>query len=385
MRKFFNTLLAVIAMVAVNAQDVKNQFVKWASVPAEVTNKTVTAEKAASWLKAAMNGKDIPGADVRTTAATYKAVWGEQGFNFVNTQTEFFVNPAKGTEINFALDSANNPVQAGKLKPGTLCIAINTPNGKVNVAKIGTNGCINALLQPAKDVADAPDPDVQRDLVTTPPASVTTPGNTFNIGTASNSNNCCGEWVKGFDAGFDKRSLALYQDFSVFKEVVELRTQPAMQMQPQMQTGWVMSGQPMMMQASVPAQQVVVQQPKNGFWNSLGNGLGQGIGFGFGNRIADGVINIFSGRNQYAQGQYCAHGNQIGFCQICNGGFQNFGPGFQWNNGGGGGYTDYSGGPIHPASGDRFSSGIASSSQLIPGAGSGYGYNNNFGPGFLYR
>lgn len=219
-----------------------------------------------------------------------------------------------------------------------------------------------------------------------PPPTVTNP-NGINITVNGQQAGQELSWTTGYavySQGRNDRQNDFVVDASLFKMIQDSKQCCGATQQPAMQNaGWVMSGQPMMMQASMPAQQVV--QQKVPFGQTFGGQLlANTIGVFVGNELSQG-FNLFGGNQQYARGQYCAHGNQIGFCQICNGGFQNFGPGFQWNNGGGGGYTDYSGGPIHPASGDRFSSGIASSSQLIPGAGSGYGYNNNFGTGFLYR
>lgn len=204
------------------------------------------------------------------------------------------------------------------------------------------------------------------DLTLKNPSPATNPQvtpNVFYVG-GNGNNNCCGEYTKGFDAGFDKRTVALGQDLAAFKELMEVKQSVAIQ-QPMMQTsGWVLSGGPMV-QASLPAQQVVVQQQKIPFGQTWGGqALATAAGVFVGNELSE-RVNLF-GNRYYAQGYNYNYYPR----------YQQFGPGFQWN--GGGGYTDYSGGPIHPATGGR----IASSNELIPGAGTG---GSNYGAGFQWR
>ena len=154
MKKITVLLLMAALCVTINtkvvAQETKNQFVKWETVP-KVDDVKV------SWFKNAVQGKSIPGAKVRSgAAAAYKTVWGEALYNKVVSAEEsrFKLYKSKGGEINWAISADGTPVESGVLGEDVWVVTLDGQE----IAKWGTNGCFNALSFRA-DVADGDDPD----------------------------------------------------------------------------------------------------------------------------------------------------------------------------------------------------------------------------------
>lgn len=173
MKKIVLLLLAVITLASyTKAQEVKQQFVKWETVPSPSDVKV-------AWLKSAMKGESIPGASVRSTAATYKAVWGDDLYNKVLNADEsrFGIYRSKGGEVNWAVGANGAAVQSGTLDENVWVITLDVQE----IAKWGKNGCLNAISF-LTEVADGDDPDNKK------PGSKPSPNNgSMSMTNGSNS------------------------------------------------------------------------------------------------------------------------------------------------------------------------------------------------------
>lgn len=189
--------------------ETKAQFVKWTTVPGVKNVKP-------SWLKNAMQGKNIEGAIVNATADAYKKVLGEDLYNKVlaGDNNRFKIELSKGGEINWAIGSKGEPIRSGILAKGVYVIYFDDQL----VAKWGTNGCLNALSVAPSYTDDGEDPDNQREVVTAPTLSGPNSNTNFNSNVFSNDV----PWNTGYgiySQGRNDRTAAFSEDALMFMAI----------------------------------------------------------------------------------------------------------------------------------------------------------------------
>lgn len=395
MRKFFVMLFVAVAAMATNTKanetmntDVKNQYVRWDVVPTNPSKAQLVA-----WLKSAATAKAIPGAQVRSTAEAYASVWGVDLYQEVIAagDDQFVLGKSSGDELNFALDGSGKPVLSGILSKGVDIIGFKRKSGQlVELAKWGSNGCLNALSHQQQNVVDGTDPDNQGGGVFDHLFTRQQHGNTLiNVNGLGQSNQKQEiSWSDGygiFKTGMDQRQNDFIVDAALFTMIQNNKQCCGNTNTGVVTTGYSLSGSVV---SAVPQQQVLytAAQPakqKVPFGQTFGGQLLANFGGVFlANELSESV-NLFGGRNVCGRcGSNCG-----GTCGVRSG------PGFGWNNGGtlGGGFTPYTGASPagsflnpHSLSAGMWSTGfsyvpsnynaVVSPGLSQPGGGPGFGF-----------
>lgn len=135
MKKMFITLLFAATFFNVKAE----------KLPYVSVTKTPAASEHIANLKLAIQGKKIPGAVTNCDADDYKKAWGDALYQRVldADPDEFVIGVTVGGEQNWGIDKATGTASATAtaLPAGVQSIWL----GDIEIAKIGTNYCYNAL------------------------------------------------------------------------------------------------------------------------------------------------------------------------------------------------------------------------------------------------
>ncbi|MCC6198917.1 hypothetical protein IT401_01775 [Candidatus Nomurabacteria bacterium] len=160
MKQFLNFLFAIVAMTTVhtakaidNGQNPKlNPYVKWMGniIP------KFTDENAGLYLKAAATKGNISGAEIIATPQNYIDVWGPQLYNAIVTAPDdaFFTASSNGKEKNYGINLNGGTEFLNILAPGTPTIGMTLQGQKFEIAKIGSNGCLNPIFYTPEVVED---------------------------------------------------------------------------------------------------------------------------------------------------------------------------------------------------------------------------------------
>lgn len=137
-----------------NHTEAKNPYVKFATYP-----NTGNKAEIIAMLKKAMQGQTITGATVLANADAYKAAWGDALYNKVLSAdpASFSLTLSVGGEKNWGIDlNGKAGPTGGTLSAGVKTISIDG----VEIAKVGTNWCFNALTPFPLTTAKPITPDV---------------------------------------------------------------------------------------------------------------------------------------------------------------------------------------------------------------------------------